>query len=188
MPVTDVTSLKDTERKLLESERNYKYLAHHDSLTDLYNRAAIQEQLQQKIADREMFALTLIDLDNFKPINDTYGHVVGDLYLKHIADMLKNLAQPDDIIGRIGGDEFVLVISCMDESSDLNQAVHSRLSVLYKSPFKHEGIEIPVSFSAGVSLYPRDGSDVTTLLKYADEAMYSVKRTGKNGSSVFTSK
>lgn len=184
--LTDVTSLKDTERKLLESERSYKYLAHHDSLTDLYNRAAIQEQVQQKIAGREMFALTLVDLDNFKLINDTYGHLIGDLYLQHIACILKDHAQTGDFIGRIGGDEFVLIISCMDESSDLNHVVNSRLSLLSKSPFKHEGIEIPVSFSAGVSLYPRDASDVTTLLKNADEAMYSVKRAGKNRISVYT--
>lgn len=103
MHLTDVTSLKNIERKLLDSERSYKYLAHHDSLTDLYNRAAIQEQVQQKIAGREWFALTLIDLDNFKPINDTYGHLVGDLYLKHFAYILKNYGQPDDIIGRVGG-------------------------------------------------------------------------------------
>lgn len=72
-----------------------------------------------------------------------------------------------------------MITSCLDESSDLNHALNNRLSLLYKCPFKHEGIEIPISFSAGVSLYPRDASDITTLLKNADEAMYSVKRTGK---------
>lgn len=161
-------------------------MAHHDSLTDLYNRVAIQERVQQKIAGREMFALTLVDLDNFKLINDTYGHLIGDLYLQHIACILKDHAQTGDFIGRIGGDEFVLIISGMDESSDLNHVVNSRLSLLSKSPFKHEGIEIPVSCSAGVSLYPRDASDVATLLKNADEAMYSVKRAGKNRIFVYT--
>lgn len=102
MHLTDVTSLKVAERKLLKSEQNYKYLAHHDSLTDLYNRAALHELLQEKITRRESFALILIDLDNFKPINDRYGHLVGDLYLKHIAHMLESCSLPNDLIGRIG--------------------------------------------------------------------------------------
>ncbi|MDR7318020.1 sensor domain-containing diguanylate cyclase [Brevibacillus nitrificans] len=179
--LTDATSLKETERRLLESERSYKYLAHHDSLTDLYNRTGLQVQLEQKIEIRELFALVLIDLDHFKPINDTYGHFVGDLYLKHIAHMLTRHAQPGDLIGRIGGDEFVLVISCMDPRIDVNTMVHERLSLLKKHAFNHEGIDIPITFSAGVGLFPKDASDITTLLKIADEAMYRVKRASKMG-------
>ncbi|RNB85286.1 sensor domain-containing diguanylate cyclase [Brevibacillus nitrificans] len=179
--LTDATSLKETERKLLESERSYKYLAHHDSLTDLYNRTGLQAQLQQKMEQRELFALVLIDLDHFKPINDTYGHFVGDLYLKHIAHMLTKDAQPGDLIGRIGGDEFVLVISCTDQRKDVNKMVEERLSLFNKLPFNHEGIEIPITFSAGVSLFPKEASDMTTLLKIADEAMYRVKRASKIG-------
>ncbi|MDD9271607.1 GGDEF domain-containing protein [Paenibacillus sp. GCM10023248] len=178
MHLTDVTSLKDTERKLLESEQRYKYLAHHDSLTNLYNRAALQEQLLQKIAHRESFALIMIDLDQFKPINDTYGHFVGDLYLKHIAHRLENSSRPDDRIGRIGGDEFVWVISSA-EDSELDTMIHRGLSLLDKIPFRHEGIEIPISFSAGFSLSPRDGTDLDTLMKIADEAMYKMKRARK---------
>ncbi|MBP1960872.1 sensor domain-containing diguanylate cyclase [Paenibacillus aceris] len=179
MHLTDVTSLKVTERKLLESEQNYKYIAYHDSLTNLYNRAALHEQLLEKIARRERFALTLIDLDNFKPINDIYGHFVGDLYLKHMAYILQNGSQPGDMIGRIGGDEFVWIISSMDENSELDNLVNIRLSLLQKTPFEYKGIEIPISFSAGVSLYPRDAADVTTLMKNADEAMYTMKRKRK---------
>lgn len=185
MHLTDVTSLKDTERRLLESEKGYRHLAHHDSLTSLFNRTAIQEQLEQKMARREWFALALIDLDNFKQVNDTYGHLVGDLYLKHIAQIFNHYAEPDDLVGRIGGDEFVLIVSCFPES-DVNKLINSRLDLLSNSSFKHEGTEIPITFSAGISVYPKDASDVTKLLKYADEAMYKVKRAGKNGSSLFT--
>ncbi len=177
--LTDATSLKETERKLVESERLYKYLAHHDSLTDLYNRAALQEQLQQKIEERECFALIVIDLNHFKPINDTYGHLVGDLYLKHMANVLTDLAQPGDLVGRFGGDEFVWVLSCSDKSMDAKQLVNSRLSELAQHSFNHEGIEIPMSFSAGASLFPADASDIATLMKIADEAMYSEKRASK---------
>lgn len=183
MHLTDVTSLKVAERKLLKSEQNYKYLAHHDSLTDLYNRAALHELLQEKITRRERFALILIDLDNFKPINDRYGHFVGDLYLKHIAHMLENGSSPDDLIGRIGGDEFVWIISSMDENSELDRVVDTRLSLLQKTPFMYKGIEIPILFSAGVSQYPRDAKDIASLLKAADEAMYTMKRARKNGIS-----
>lgn len=183
MHLTDVTSLKVAERKLLKSEQNYKYLAHHDSLTDLYNRAALHELLQEKITRRESFALILIDLDNFKPINDRYGHLVGDLYLKHIAHMLESCSLPNDLIGRIGGDEFVWIISSIDENSELDHVVDTRLSLLRKNPFTYKGIEIPISYSAGVSQYPRDATDITTLLKNADEAMYTMKRARKNGIS-----
>jgi cyclic di-GMP phosphodiesterase Gmr len=183
MHLTDVTSLKVAERKLLKSEQNYKYLAHHDSLTDLYNRAALHELLQEKITRGESFALILIDLDNFKPINDRYGHFVGDLYLKHIAHMLENCSYPDDLIGRIGGDEFVWIISSMDGNSELDRVVDTRLSLLQQTPFMYKGIEIPILFSAGVSQYPRDATDIAALLKTADEAMYTMKRARKNGVS-----
>ncbi|OAS14888.1 hypothetical protein A8708_05150 [Paenibacillus oryzisoli] len=182
--LTDVTSLKVAERKLLKSEQNYKYLAHHDSLTDLYNRPALQEQLQEKIARQECFALILIDLDNFKPINDRFGHSIGDLYLKHIAHILKDCSQPDDRIGRIGGDEFVWIISSTGENNELERTLNFRLSLLLQRPFEYKGIEIPISFSAGFSLYPRDATDVAILMKNADEAMYRKKRTKKTDFSL----
>lgn len=184
MHLTDVTSLKDTERRLLESEGRYKHFAHHDSLTELYNRAAIQEQLQAKLAEDRPFAVVLVDLDHFKPINDTYGHLVGDLYLEHIASMFKAHARPEDLIGRFGGDEFVIAFSCADDS-DIRQMVDHRLSPLYDNQFLYEGTRIPISFSAGVSVYPKDGQDINTLLKKADEAMYRVKRSGHDRNSYF---
>ncbi|KRF02276.1 hypothetical protein ASG89_24820 [Paenibacillus sp. Soil766] len=177
MHLTDVTSLKDTERKLLKSEQNYKYLAHHDPLTNLYNRAALQEQLLQKMMVQEFFALILIDLDRFKPINDVYGHYIGDLYLKHFAKILESCAQPSDRIGRIGGDEFVWIISSMHESMKLDTFISEKLSLLYELPFQYEDIHIPISFSSGVSLYPSDATDITSLMKKADEAMYKMKHS-----------
>ncbi|WP_138493615.1 GGDEF domain-containing protein [Paenibacillus pinistramenti] len=181
MHLTDVTSLKDTERKLLESEQSYKHIAHHDPLTDLYNRAAIQELLLQKAADQEPFALVMVDLNHFKPINDTYGHLVGDLYLKHIANLLTYKIQlPGDFIGRIGGDEFLLILP-YTSGNTMDQEVTGRLSALEKNPFVYKGREIPISFSAGLSVYPRDATDIHTLMILADEAMYKVKRRGRRG-------
>lgn len=180
MHLTDVTSLKNTERKLLESEQEYKHLALHDSLTDLYNRAAMEEYLELKIAQHDMFALVLIDLDNFKPVNDTYGHLVGDLYLKHIARIFKDMSGPNDLAARMGGDEFVLIISCAEVSeAEVDEFINQRLSLLSMHSFRNENTEIPITYSSGVSIYPRDASNVTQLLKIADEAMYNEKRTGR---------
>ncbi|WP_046214484.1 sensor domain-containing diguanylate cyclase [Paenibacillus wulumuqiensis] len=174
--LTDVTPLKETERRLIQSEQNYKHSAHHDALTGLYNRAAVEEQLQFKIAGGEHFALVMIDLNHFKPINDTYGHMVGDQYLQYIAQLLRTLVQkPGDVVGRIGGDEFVLLLAC-PEHVDVDRMVHTRLSTLEGSIFRQDYVDIPVSFAAGMGRYPEDAADMTGLLRYADQQMYSHKR------------
>ncbi|MBB3113880.1 diguanylate cyclase (GGDEF)-like protein [Paenibacillus phyllosphaerae] len=180
----DVTVLKETERRLVESERNYRYLAHHDTLTGLCNRAYLQELVDQKVQDRERFALILIDLDDFKAINDRNGHLVGDSYLEHIAHVLKAHAQEGDILGRIGGDEFIVIFP-MGKAPVL-QAARDRLQALTIRPFIGYDLLIPISFSAGVALYPEHAPNLTELIRKADEAMYSVKRSGKNDLAVYT--
>ncbi|WP_308639871.1 sensor domain-containing diguanylate cyclase [Paenibacillus silvisoli] len=182
--LTDITSLKETQRRLIESESSYRYLAYHDALTGLCNRVAIQEKVSGKIAAGEPFALVLIDLDNFKPVNDTYGHLVGDQYLRHIAAKLQESAKPGDLLGRLGGDEFVLLIPHRLNEKQAHQEALERFEALSDSPFQVKQTMIPVSFSAGVSLHPEHASDITTLLQKADDAMYSVKRSGKNAISV----
>ncbi|MZQ82228.1 diguanylate cyclase [Paenibacillus sp. 5J-6] len=182
--LTDITSLKATERQLVESERKYRHLAYHDPLTGLLNRAAVQEHANRKIAAGEPFALILIDLDNFKTVNDTYGHLIGDDYLKHIADLLERHAKPGDIAGRIGGDEFVLLMPIDLAQMSVYEEAHSRLFPLSVNPFLFNQKIIPVSFSAGVSLFADNASDLTGLLQKADEAMYEVKRNGKNAIAV----
>ncbi|MEW4369404.1 sensor domain-containing diguanylate cyclase [Paenibacillus kandeliae] len=177
--LTDVTSLKETERRLIQSEQNYKHSAQHDVLTGLYNRAAVEEQLQLKMDHQERFALVMVDLNHFKPINDTYGHVVGDQYLQYVAQLLRTLAQkPGDLIGRIGGDEFVLLLA-YPEHVDISQMVHTRLSLLDNKIFSQDDIEIPVSFAAGLSIYPQDAADIIGLLRYADQQMYNRKRQNR---------
>lgn len=182
--LTDITSLKATERQLIESERKYRHLAYHDPLTGLLNRAAVQEHANRKITAGEPFALILIDLDNFKTVNDTYGHLIGDDYLKHIADLLELHAEPGDIAGRIGGDEFVLLMPFDSAHMQVYEEAYSRLFPLSVNPFGVDQRVIPVSFSAGVSLFAEHASDLTGLLQKADEAMYEVKRSGKNAIAV----
>lgn len=182
--LTDITSLKASERQLVESERKYRHLAYHDPLTGLLNRAAVQEYANRKIAAGEPFALILIDLDNFKTMNDTYGHLIGDNYLKHIADLLELHAKPGDMAGRIGGAEFVLLMPIESGQMPVYKEAHSRLFPLSVNPFRINQKLIPVSFSAGVSLFADHASDLTGLLQKADEAMYEVKRSGKNAIAV----
>ncbi|MBP1965424.1 histidine kinase N-terminal 7TM domain-containing diguanylate cyclase [Paenibacillus aceris] len=185
--LTDITSLKETERRLIESESNYRHLAYHDPLTGLFNRAAVHEHANRKIANDEQFALILVDLDHFKPVNDTHGHLIGDDYLKHIAALLELHARPGDIVGRIGGDEFVLLMPFHADEKQVYQEAHERLFPLTVTPFRYKDKIIPVSFSAGVSQHANQASDLTALLQKADEAMYAVKRSGKSAISVYDS-
>ncbi|RAP75680.1 sensor domain-containing diguanylate cyclase [Paenibacillus montanisoli] len=182
--LTDITSLKETQRRLIESENSYRHLAYHDPLTGLSNRMAIQEQVRGKIAAGERFSLVLIDLDNFKSVNDTFGHLIGDQYLQHIASKLKQNAKPGDILGRLGGDEFVLLIPYRRSEKQVYLDVKERFDSIAASPFYVRQTMIPVSFSAGISVHPDHASDMTTLLIKADEAMYRVKRSGKNAIAV----
>ncbi len=174
--LTNVTSLKNTERRLMESEQSYKHSAYHDPLTGLYNRTALEEELRVRTAAADPFAVIMIDLNHFKPINDTYGHAVGDMYLKFIAELLQGLMhKPGDTVGRIGGDEFILLLSITDRA-DATELVENRLTLLDDQIFWYGDRDITVSFAAGMSVYTANGENGNTLLRLADEDMYRRKR------------
>jgi len=182
--LTNVTSLKDTERRLIESEQSYKHSAHHDPLTGLYNRTALEEELRVRTDSTEPFAVVMIDLNHFKPINDTYGHAVGDMYLKFIADLLRGLMhKPGDTVGRIGGDEFILLLSVNDYATAI-ELVETRLTLLNDQIFWYGEQRILVSFAAGISVYTANGENGNTLLRMADEDMYRRKREQQKGRSL----
>ena len=174
---TDITELKKAETRL-------KHLATHDTLTDLPNRSLFQDRLKHSIALRERgsgtFAVMFLDLDNFKAVNDAYGHENGDILLQIVAERLRNCFRGSDTIARLSGDEFAFLMENV-ETKVQAATVAAKIQQVIAEPFIIDGALIHISASVGVSLYPVDGQDADLLLRRADEAMYLVKHGGKNG-------
>ena len=173
--------LKDNEEKLY-------HLTNFDPVTELPNREKILSQLvflTSIFSHQQMtFSLIMIDLDNFKVINDSLGHNVGDMMLKAVAARLKDMIHPDDMIGRMGGDEFAVIVQRqISEKEILNYVEALRVSLL--SPVVLIGGEYSISASFGITLYPQDGTDAADLLKCADTALNKAKEVGRNGVQFF---
>jgi diguanylate cyclase (GGDEF)-like protein len=175
-----VTTLEDvTERK--HADERIKHLAHFDALTDLPNRVLFQEELEGAIAgivDGEQVALLYIDIDEFKSVNDTLGHRIGDELLKSVAASLRHCLGETDIIARLGGDEFAVVQTVVKRSDDVTALV-SRIYQSIREPHECLGHLVTTDASIGVALASRDGINVEQLLKNADLAMYSAKTAGR---------
>lgn len=178
----DVTERKTIEHELLRNQQRLDHLAHHDSLTGLPNRLFLRTYLEQALqagsADAG-FAVLLLDLDNFKVINDSYGHNVGDELLVEVAQLLKKLVGPRGIVARLGGDEFVIVLSDVITRDIAASDADAILSVL-TSPLRVAGRVIRTSVSIGITLYPQDSCDLKSILRHADLAMYQAKEAGRN--------
>jgi diguanylate cyclase (GGDEF)-like protein/PAS domain S-box-containing protein len=176
-----------SERKA--AEQRALYIAHHDALTGLANRVLLQDRLIQAIAnarrEKTQLAVIFIDLDDFKRINDSLGHDVGDRLLQTVAVRLQNCLREGDNIARLGGDEFVLSMPVANGSGDVIAVARKALHAL-ESSFRIDSHELHVSGSIGISLFPLDGSDVGTLLRAADTAMYHAKENGRNNYQFFT--
>ncbi|MCX7170149.1 MAG: diguanylate cyclase [Proteobacteria bacterium] len=171
-----------TERKA--AEEHMQYLAHYDLLTGLANRTLFTDRLQQTIAkarrDRTSLALMFIDLDEFKPVNDLFGHHVGDLLLKQVASRLQEcLRRESDTVGRLGGDEFVVILPEIEATRDALGVAEKILHTL-NQPFDIAGHAIRISASIGIAVFPEHGGDEKLLLKSADAAMYRAKVGGRN--------
>lgn len=177
-----------TERKNYQQEIEYQ--ATHDGLTGLPNRTLLSDRLQQCIsfADRyhEKLAVAFIDLDQFKLINDSMGHHVGDQLLVEMAQRLSACVRESDTLVRLGGDEFVMLLNGLQKMEDITQSMQRILSTVAQ-PFVINGWDYTVSCSIGVSLYPDDGRDPGDILKHADAAMFKAKQLGRNNFQFYTS-
>lgn len=163
-------------------------LALCDSLTGLPNRMLLEDRMTQAVTNaerrRNSFALMFVDLDRFKPVNDTFGHGVGDELLKSVAQRLSGCIRKADTVARTGGDEFVVVLGEISERRDAAMVGNKILDELSR-PFFISGHEVSISASIGISVYPDDGRDLILLKENADVAMYEAKRSGRNALCYF---
>lgn len=178
---SDITVLKESQEKL---ER----LAHFDALTQLPNRTLLADRLEQSIAhaarENQLLAVCFLDLDDFKPINDKYGHQIGDKLLINVASRLKKILRAVDSMARLGGDEFVLLITSLKDLNEL-ELILSRIMEAVAAPHLIDNFELKISASVGITLYPLDDADPDALLRHADQAMYMAKRAGRNRYHLF---
>lgn len=176
-----------TERKMLELK--VAYFAYHDILTGLPNRLFVFERLNQALAQAErseqMLVVCYLDLDGFKPINDTFGHHVGDKLLIEIAQRMEESVRVNDTVGRLGGDEFVILLTNIDSIEEYKIVLKRVIDAINK-PVTLDGFDaVKVGASIGITIFPADNSDPDTLLRHADQAMYQAKKLGRNRINIF---
>ncbi|NEX64064.1 EAL domain-containing protein [Noviherbaspirillum sp. 17J57-3] len=176
-----------TERKL--AAERLRLAAQHDHLTGLPNRALVYEMGDQLLSatrrSRNFAAVMFFDLDRFKPINDTYGHEAGDKMLQEVAARLQSTVRGSDLVGRIGGDEFVAILPNIPNQDDVLHAATHLLKRLGE-PYRIDHLELRTSPSIGISIFPTDGGNLDTLIRNADAAMYHAKHRGRNTFQFFT--
>jgi diguanylate cyclase (GGDEF)-like protein len=172
----DVTQRREAERRLM-------HLARHDALTDLPNRTVLYEALHDALAHAGRHghgvSVLLIDADDFKSVNDTFGHVAGDLVLREFAGRLASCVRPGDTVGRLGGDEFAVVVPTPARSHG-GIEIADRIREALKVPFQLEGRALAMSASIGIASYPHDAADLQGLIRHADMAMYEAKAAGRD--------
>jgi diguanylate cyclase (GGDEF)-like protein/PAS domain S-box-containing protein len=177
----DISERKATEARI-------RFLAHHDVLTGLPNRELLEDRIGQALAHAQRtetrIGVLFVDIDRFKNVNDSLGHHMGDELLKIAARRLRACVRLDDTVSRQGGDEFILLITELDDASDAGQVAQKVLDVV-SQPFTLDGNEVHVTASVGIAIYPEDGADSETLIRNADAAMYFAKERGRNNFQFF---
>ena len=172
--VRDISARKAAEERIF-------HMAHHDALTGLPNRHLfgdrVEEAFKRAVRHEHKLALLFVDLNKFKPINDTYGHASGDIVLKEVAERLRRGVRATDTVARVGGDEFMVLL---EELSGVTEAreVRAKIEQLFAAPLNIPEATIAVSASIGISVYPDDGSEIADLMQVADQAMYRAKKGG----------
>ena len=178
-----------TERQIAEETINFQ--AYHDLLTKLPNRALLRDRLELAInhakRDQGSLAVMFLDLDRFKNINDSLGHMIGDELLQQVSTRLKSCIREGDTLARFGGDEFTLLLPKLQHAHNDASHLAEKITNTLKKAFTIDGHELYVSASIGIALYPQDGLNIDSLIKNADVAMYDVKGRGKNGFHFYSS-
>jgi diguanylate cyclase (GGDEF)-like protein len=174
--------------RMRRAEQQLEYLAYTDPVTGLPNRRCTYEALESEIAlrgaDGGRFGLLLLDLDNFKVVNDTAGHAAGDRLLRQVASVLRATVRPSDHVGRIGGDEFAVIVSPLEKPADL-VCIAQRILEGLRHPLQIEGLEVTATASIGASAFPADALTMSELLSNSDAALYRAKGNGRDNVSVF---
>jgi len=182
-------SIDITDRK--RTEARVQFLAKHDVLTELPNRAmcveTLQAALRQAQASGECLAVLFIDLDRFKVINDTLGHHIGDGLLRSVAQRLQQAVRAGDLVSRLGGDEFVVILRGLQDVEQARWQVEQRLIPLIRQSHQVQEHELNISCSVGIAVFPADGRDLDELMRRADAAMYEAKAGGRDAAKVFDS-
>lgn len=183
------TTINERESALIASQQQLKYLSDTDPLTDLPNRRLFHILLQNGIdtarKNDHSLGVVFLDLDQFKQVNDTLGHEIGDILLQQVALRLQQTLRSSDTLARIGGDEFNILIEGFSEQYDIEPIIETILTS-FSSPFLCQDHEIRITASIGIAMFPRDGNTIQTLIKNADMAMYLSKDRGRNRYSFFT--
>jgi diguanylate cyclase (GGDEF)-like protein/PAS domain S-box-containing protein len=185
----DITVRRRVEAQLLEKQQHLDHLAHHDQLTGLPNRLFLAAHLPGAIDEAKragaMLAVLFLDLDRFKHINDSRGHETGDKLLKAVAQRIRATTRAGDIVVRMGGDEFIMVLKTVATEEQINEAA-SRITEALAAPVMIDGRPLVTTASIGVSLFPRDGATMGELLRQSDTAMYQAKDRGRNNFQLFS--
>jgi diguanylate cyclase (GGDEF)-like protein len=180
--------LAQANEQLEEVNAQLQHVAMHDALSGLPNRLLLADRLSQAIAQAERhqsrFAVFVVDLDRFKAINDSLGHLAGDAMLKEVARRLASVLRKADTLARLGGDEFVLVLNEIASAQDV-ETIAGRVLADIARPVKLSDLELHTSASIGISQFPTDGTNAETLLQHADAAMYHAKKNGRNAYQLF---
>jgi diguanylate cyclase (GGDEF)-like protein/PAS domain S-box-containing protein len=188
--VISILSLAQDVSSRIQAEERLQFMATHDGLTGLPNSVLLNDRLEASIGRarraKQRVGVMFLDLDHFKDVNDTLGHRIGDLLLKELSRRIRGALRQSDVLARISGDEFVVVLEDMPDDAAPDHVARKILDEV-RRPFQVEGNEINVSGSLGLAQYPEDGADAETLLKNADAAMYHAKELGRNGFRMFSS-
>ncbi|WP_165475037.1 GGDEF domain-containing protein [Legionella yabuuchiae] len=181
LPLYFITQVQNIDEQK-KAEAKLKKMADEDPLTGLLNRKSLAtafKKLKKKLPDHLCMGVYFFDLDYFKRVNDNQGHMIGDKILKIISKRLKNKFRPSDIIARIGGDEFVIVVTNLKDENEI-AGIAKSLQTMISKPIKIDGVSFEITASIGISVYPRDGQCLRELMKKSDQALYQIKHNTRN--------